>query len=62
MPDGHWTFSEWREETTRKIARAALTLPTEHRGDYVAVQVKAAIDQALRHGRSDRTDDDPVVE
>jgi hypothetical protein len=59
--DGHWTFAEWAEHTTNKIVTLGLSRPEEHRADYIAVQVRAAIMKALRHGRSGRTDDDPVT-
>jgi hypothetical protein len=64
MPDasGHFTYTEWLNWTVNKIATNALQhTPEEHRDGYLRVQIKAAIQQALAHGRSGRTDDDPVV-
>lgn len=60
MTDGYWTFSEWVDETVRKVVVLGLAAPEEHRADYLSVQIRAAILQALRHGRSGRSDDDPV--
>jgi hypothetical protein len=63
MTDPHrWTFSEWLTETVNKIVMLGLSAPEEHRKEYLRVQIEAAIQQALRHGRSGRADDDPVVQ
>jgi hypothetical protein len=59
-PDGHWTFNEWVEATVHKIATMGVAAPEEHRADYLNVQIRSAILQALRHGRSGRGDDEPV--
>jgi hypothetical protein len=61
MSDAHyWTYSEWLKHTVDKIVILSLQVPVEHREDYLRVQIKAAIQQSLRHGRSGRSDDDPV--
>ena len=59
-PDGYWTFSEWVDGTVHKIATGDAVVSEEHRADYLKVQIRSAIMQALRHGRSGRGDDDPV--
>jgi hypothetical protein len=62
MSDGHhWTYTEWVHRTVEKIVSLGLHLPPEHRADYLRVQIEAAIRQSLRHGRSGRSDDDPVM-
>jgi len=57
----YWTYSQWLNETVNKIAVLGSSAPEEDRADYLRVQVKAAIQQALRHGRSGQSDDDPVT-
>jgi hypothetical protein len=57
----YFTFSEWLAHTVNKIVTLSLSAPEEHREDYMRVQIEAAIRQALRHGRSGRSDDDPVT-
>jgi hypothetical protein len=57
----HWTFSEWERRTIDKIVAMGLAVPEEHRADYLRLQIALAIEQALRHGRSGRADDDPVT-
>jgi hypothetical protein len=60
--DGHhWTYVEWLEHTIDKIVKLGLSAPEEHRADYLRVQIRSALLQSLRHGRSGRSDDDPVV-
>ena len=62
MADGHyWTYSEWLKHTVDKIVMLGLSTPEEHREGYLRVQIEAAIRQSLRHGRSGRSDDDPVT-
>ncbi len=62
MGDGHyWTYSEWLGNTVEKIVTNGLSAPEEHKADYLRVQIKLAIEQSLRHGRSGRSDDDPVA-
>jgi len=58
----HFTFNEWLAWTVDKIATRTLKhTPPEHHDGYLRVQLEAAIKQALRHGRSGRSDDDPIV-
>ncbi|HKD23562.1 MAG TPA: hypothetical protein VKB71_16210 [Rhizomicrobium sp.] len=60
--DGHhWTYSEWLENTVEKIVRMGLSAPEEHRADYLRVQIRDALLHSLEHGRSGRSNDDPVV-
>jgi hypothetical protein len=61
MRDDHWTYQQWEDATVEKIATLGAAAPEEHRADYLRVQVRAAIRQALRHGRSGLTDDEPAV-
>ncbi|WP_125954184.1 hypothetical protein [Novosphingobium sp. MD-1] len=60
MSSDHWTFRQWENNTIEKIVTTGLAAPAEHRADYLRVQIRSAIQQSLRHGRSGRTDDDPV--
>jgi len=57
---GYWTFSEWVEATVGKIVRVADSASAKDRADWLDVQIRAAIMQALRHSRSGRADDEPV--
>jgi len=61
MSDEHWTYQQWEDATVEKIATQSATVAEEHRADYLRVQVRAAIRQAVRHGRSGAADDEPVV-
>jgi hypothetical protein len=63
MSDPHyWTFRDWLAATVDKIAtRTIKHTPPEHQEGYLRVQLEVAIKQALRHGRSGRSDDDPVT-
>ena len=62
MADPHYfTFSEWLAHTVNKIVTLGLAAPEEDRGDYLRVQIEDAIRKALRHSRSGRSDDDPVM-
>ncbi len=61
MTDPHyWTFKEWLAETVNKIVINGLSAPEIDREGYLRIQIEAAIRQALRHGRSGRSDNDPV--
>lgn len=61
MNDDHWTYEQWEDATVEKIATLGAAVAEEHRADYLRVQVRAAIRQALRHGRSGLTDNESVV-
>jgi hypothetical protein len=61
MNDGHWTYSEWEKNTIEKIVTMGLAAPDKDHADYLRVQIRSAIQQAFRHGRSGRAKDDPVV-
>lgn len=61
MNDGHWTYQQWEDVTVEKIATQGAAVTEEHRADYLRVQVRIAIRQALRHGRSGAADDEPVI-
>jgi len=60
-PDGHFTYDEWAAHTVEKIVSMGLPLPEEHRADYLRLQISLALNQALRHGRSGRSNDEPVA-
>lgn len=62
MSGEHWTFEEWEKATVGKIVGTSLDAPEEHRADYLRVQIRLAIRQALRHGRSGRTDHELIVD
>jgi hypothetical protein len=59
--DGYWSFLEWKHRTIEKIVEHGFTVSEAHRADYLRVQIGLTIEQALRHGRSGRADDDPVT-
>lgn len=59
--DGHWTYAEWLERTIDKIAVRGALAPVEHREDWLRIQVRLALRQALAHGRSGLGNNDPVV-
>jgi len=61
MSGDHWTYKQWEDGTVEKIVTMGLLAPEEHRADYLRVQIRRAIRQSLRHGRSGRSEDDPVV-
>lgn len=61
MHDGHWTYREWVEATVPKIVGLGLATPAENQAEYLNVQIRAAIAQAHRHGRSSKSEDDPVT-
>ena len=76
MPDanGYFTYAEWERWMVGKITNIAFgqlervnsvtggvhSIDQADREGYLRVQIEAAIQQALRHGRSGRGDDDPV--
>lgn len=57
----HWTYDEWEANTVEKIVSVALAVSEENRGDWLRVQIRLAIAQALSHGRSGRGNNDPVA-
>jgi hypothetical protein len=61
MSGHHWTYEEWSANTVEKIVTTGLTLPEEHRADWLRLQISLGLNQSLRHGRSGRGDQDPVV-
>lgn len=60
MNDGYWAYNEWVEHTVRKIVAVATCVREEDRATWLDVQIRAAIAQALRHGRAGLANDDPV--
>jgi len=76
MPDvnGHFTYNEWQQWavdkiTSLSIGRLSIVNQSGHskpvdektRREYLEVQIVSMLQQALRHGRSGRGDDDPVT-
>ncbi|MBS0298160.1 MAG: hypothetical protein JSR45_17815 [Proteobacteria bacterium] len=60
--EGYWTYAQWLEATVQKIVRVADSpISREDRVAWLDVQIRLAIAQALRHGRSGRGDNDPVA-
>jgi hypothetical protein len=61
--NGYWTYREWLQHTVGKIAVAGSRVSDlEDREAYLRVQIEAAILKSLSHGRSGRSDDEPVIE
>lgn len=58
--NGYWTYREWVEATVHKIVAVSLSVAETDRADWLKVQIRQAIAQARRHGRSGKSDDDPV--
>ena len=62
MTAHYWTFSEWIEHTSNKIAIASVSIASEEdRVAYLKVQATVAMEQATRHGRSGLSEDDPIT-
>lgn len=61
MSDDHWTYRQWENNTVEKIVAMGLAIDDANRADYLRVQIRSAIRQALRHGQSGRTEDEPVI-
>lgn len=65
-PDGHhFTYKEWEQWAVDKITdigTGRMKLTDESlREDYLRIQIRAVIRKALGHGRSGRSENDPVV-
>lgn len=61
MSDGYWTYQEWEKHTIDKIVGVAMAVDDENdREGWLRVQIKAAVRQSLAHGRSGRSDTDPI--
>jgi len=76
MPDanGYFTYAEWEQWAVDKITNIAFghlelvntltgrshPIDEKDREGYLRVQIEAVIQQALRHGRSGRGNNDPV--
>jgi hypothetical protein len=54
------TFAEWRNRRVERFVELALTAPEEHRADYMRVQAKSLVDDALRFSRAGLQDGDPM--
>jgi hypothetical protein len=55
------TYRQWIDATVNKTVELGLKLTSKEDQDgWFRVQIEAAIRQACRHGRSGRSDDDPV--
>jgi hypothetical protein len=76
VPDtsGYFTYAEWEQWATNKLTDIAFgdlqrvntltghsrPIDRKDREEYLRVQIEAVIQQALRHGRSGRGNNDPV--
>jgi hypothetical protein len=58
--EGYFTYTQWVEHTVNKIVSLAWSTPEKHRDDWLRVQIEAAIRQSFRHGRSGKSESDPV--
>lgn len=54
----NFTFAEWRAHRVERFVFLALSTPEEHRADYMRVQAKSLVDDALRFSRAGLQDDD----
>jgi hypothetical protein len=45
-------LSEWIEFEAERIVHMGSLVPTEHRSDYVRVQIEAALRKAFAHGET----------
>jgi hypothetical protein len=54
------TFAEWRNHRVERFVALALTAPEEHRADYMRVQAKSLVDDALMFSRAGVQDHDPM--
>jgi hypothetical protein len=54
------TFAEWRKHRVERFVGLALSAPEEHRADYMRVQAKSLVDDALKFSRAGLQDDDPM--
>jgi hypothetical protein len=57
---GYWTYEEWEKHTIDKIVGVAMAVDENDREGWLRVQIKAAVRQSLAHGRSGRSDTDPI--
>lgn len=54
------TFAEWRAHRVKRFVELALAAPDEYRADYMHVQAKSLVDDALMFSRAGLQDDDPM--
>ncbi|HEY0629865.1 MAG TPA: hypothetical protein VGD23_11115 [Sphingomicrobium sp.] len=54
----NFTFGEWRDHRVERFVELALATPEEHRADYMRVQAKSLVDDALKFSRAGLQDDD----
>ncbi|HET6943653.1 MAG TPA: hypothetical protein VFH89_15990 [Sphingomicrobium sp.] len=54
------TFAQWRDHRVKRFVELALTVPETVLEDYLAVQAKSLVDDALRFSRAGLRDDDPM--
>jgi hypothetical protein len=58
--DDKLTFREWCAHRVKRFVELSLATPDEHRADYMQVQAKSLVDDALHFSRSGLQDDDPM--
>ena len=51
-------FAEWVDFEAERIAHMGSLTPEEHRTDYMAAQIQAALKKAFAHGKDGLTEDD----
>ena len=54
------TFAQWRGHRVKRFVELALTVPSPDLEDFLAVQAKSLVDDALRFSRAGLRDDDPM--
>jgi hypothetical protein len=54
------TFAAWRAMRLERFVSLVLSTPEEHRADYMRVQAKSLVDDALEFSRQGLNDDDPM--
>ena len=59
MANDLMTFAEWVPFEANRIVEMGLAVPDEHRGDYMRVQIQAALLKAAAHFRDGLGSDDP---
>ena len=56
----HMTFAQWRAKRLERFVSLVSLAPEEHRADYMRVQAKSLVDDALKFSRDGLCDDDPM--
>lgn len=59
MTDSELTFAQWIDFEANRIVRMGLAAPERERGDYMRIQIVAALRKAADHFRDGLTGTDP---